>query len=141
MAAEVRPSAAAQLTLLPKEMPLAAEMKAWVEDNLTRLPPDQRALVMGVEPQGVVAFEPATVLPPLVYDAATGITMPMVAARDAAIQAIVDSNTIGDEGCAFCSEFALHYMGLLSTSSTGCSLEIHTSYFIHPAPGRGLSHL
>ena len=48
MATEVRPSAAVELTLLSKERPLAAEMKAWVEENLTRLPPDQRALVMGV---------------------------------------------------------------------------------------------
>ena len=50
--ADVKPSAAAELTLLPKERPLVAEMKAWAEENLTRLPPDQRALVMGVEPQG-----------------------------------------------------------------------------------------
>ena len=48
-----KPSNAAELTLLPKERPLAADMKAWLEDNLTRLPPDQRALVMGVEPQGL----------------------------------------------------------------------------------------
>ena len=48
MATEVRPSAAVELTLLSKERPLAAEMKAWVEENLTRLPPDQRALVMDV---------------------------------------------------------------------------------------------
>ena len=53
MAAEAKPSDAAELTLLPKERPLAADMKAWLEDNLTRLPPDQRALVMGVEPQGL----------------------------------------------------------------------------------------
>ena len=53
MAAEVKPSNAAELTLLPKERPLAAEMKAWLEDNLTRLPPDQRAIVMGVEPQQI----------------------------------------------------------------------------------------
>ena len=68
MAAEVNPSNAAELTLLPKERPLAADMKAWLEDNLTRLPPDQRALVMGVEPQGLIAFEAATVLPALVHD-------------------------------------------------------------------------
>ena len=54
MAAEAKPSDAAELTLLPKERPLAADMKAWLEDNLTRLPPDQRALVMGVEPQGLI---------------------------------------------------------------------------------------
>ena len=71
-----------------------AEMKAWAEENLTRLPPDQRALVMGVEPQGLIAFEPATVLPSLVVDATTGITAPMVAVRAAAIQAIVDANTV-----------------------------------------------
>jgi hypothetical protein len=92
--ADVKPSAAAEMTLLPKERPLVAEMKAWVEENLTRLPPDQRALVMGVEPQGLIAFEPATVLPSLVVDATTGITAPMVAARNAAIQSIVDSNAI-----------------------------------------------
>ena len=86
MAAEVKPSNAAELTLLPKERPLAAEMKAWLEDNLTRLPPDQRAIVMGVEPQGLIAFEAATVLPPLVYDAGTGVTMAMVANRAVAIQ-------------------------------------------------------
>ena len=57
MANEIRPSAAAELTLLPKERPLAAEMRSWLEDALTRLPPDQRALVMGVEPQGVIAFD------------------------------------------------------------------------------------
>ena len=60
MAAEAKPSDAAELTLLPKERPLAADMKAWLEDNLTWLPPDQRALVMGVEPQGLIAFETAT---------------------------------------------------------------------------------
>ena len=77
MAAEAKPSNAAELTLLPKERPLAADMKAWLEDNLTRLPPDQRALVMGVEPQGLIAFETATVLPALVHDAHNGITMAM----------------------------------------------------------------
>ena len=67
---EVKPSAAVEMTLLTKERPLVSEMKAWIEENLTRLPPDQRALVMGVEPQGIHAFEPATVLPTLVVDAA-----------------------------------------------------------------------
>ena len=52
---EVKPSAAVEMTLLTKERPLVSEMKAWIEENLTRLPPDQRALVMGVEPQGVYA--------------------------------------------------------------------------------------
>ena len=80
---DVKPSAAVEMTLLTKERPLVSEMKAWLEDNLTRLPPDQRALVMGVEPQGIYAFEPATVLPTLVVDAGTGITAPMKAARDA----------------------------------------------------------
>ena len=94
MAAEVKPSNAAELTLLPKERPLAAEMKAWLEDNLTRLPPDQRAIVMGVEPQGLIAFEAATVLPPLVYDAGTGVTMAMVANRAVAIQTIEDANAV-----------------------------------------------
>ena len=79
MVAEVNPSNAAELTLLPKERPLAADMKAWLEDNLTRLPPDQRALVMGVEPQGLIAFEFATVLPALVHDATAGIAMAMAA--------------------------------------------------------------
>ena len=91
MANEIRPSAAAELTLLPKERPLAAEMRTWLEDALTRLPPDQRALVMGVEPQGVIAFDHATVLPSLVENAHTGITAAMVAARDAANQAITDA--------------------------------------------------
>ena len=94
---EVKPSAAVEMTLLTKERPLVSEMKAWIEENLTRLPPDQRALVMGVEPQGVYAFEKATVLPALVENATTGITAPMVAARDAAIQAIVDANSIKDK--------------------------------------------
>ena len=40
MAAEVKPSAAAESTLLPKERPLAAEVKALIEDNLTRLGAD-----------------------------------------------------------------------------------------------------
>ena len=66
---DVKPSAAVEMTLLTKERPLVSEMKAWLEENLTRLPPDQRALVMGVEPQGIYAFEPATVLPTLVVDA------------------------------------------------------------------------
>ena len=83
MATEVRPSAAVELTLLSKERPLAAEMKAWVEENLTRLPPDQRALVMGVVHQNLISFEPATVLATLVENSAAGITAPMVAARDA----------------------------------------------------------
>ena len=86
MASEIKPSAAAELTLLPKERPLAAEMKAWVEENLTRLPPDQRALVMGVVHQNLISFEPATVLATLVESSAAGITAAMVAARDAAIQ-------------------------------------------------------
>ena len=77
---DVKPSAAVEMALLTKERPLVSEMKAWIEENLTRLPPDQRALVMGVEPQGVYAFEKATVLPALVENAATGITAPMVAA-------------------------------------------------------------
>ena len=81
---DVKPSAAVEMTLLTKERPLVSEMKAWIEENLTRLPPDQRALVMGVEPQGVYAFEPATVLPTLVVDVAgTGITAPMKAQNPA----------------------------------------------------------
>ena len=59
MTSDIKPSAAAELTLLPKERPLAAEMKAWVEENLTRLPPDQRALIMGIDPQGVEAVRPS----------------------------------------------------------------------------------
>ena len=94
MATEAKPSAAAELTLITKERPLAAEMKAWVEENLTRLPPDQRALVMGVEHQNVISFDPATVLPTLVENAGAGITAAMVAARDAAIQTIKDANEI-----------------------------------------------
>ena len=69
-------------------------MKAWVEENLTRLPPDQRALVMGVVHQNLISFEPATVLTTLVESSAAGITAAMVAARDATIQAIVDANEI-----------------------------------------------
>ena len=69
-------------------------MKAWVEENLTRLPPDQRALVMGVVHQNLISFEPATVLTTLVESSAAGITAAMVAARDAAIQAILDANEI-----------------------------------------------
>ena len=94
MATEAKPSAAAELTLITKERPLAAEMKAWVEENLTRLPPDQRALVMGVEHQNVISFDPATVLPTLVENAGAGITAAMVAARDAAILSIQDANEI-----------------------------------------------
>ena len=94
---EVKPSAAVEMTLLTKERPLVSEMKAWIEEKLTRLPPDQRALVMGVEPQGVFAFEKATVLPTLVENASAGITAPMVAARDAMIQSIVDANAIKDK--------------------------------------------
>ena len=45
---DVKPSAAVEMTLLTKERPLVSEMKAWIEENLTRLPPDQRALVMPV---------------------------------------------------------------------------------------------
>ena len=94
MATETRPSAAAELSLLPKERPLAAEMRTWLEEALTRLPPDQRAIVMGVEPQGVIAFDHATVLPALVENAQSGITAAMVAAREATNQAIVDANTV-----------------------------------------------
>ena len=39
---DVKPSAAVEMTLLTKERPLVSEMKAWIEENLTRLPPDQR---------------------------------------------------------------------------------------------------
>ena len=104
---DVKPSAAVEMTLLTKERPLVSEMKAWLEDNLTRLPPDQRALVMGVEPQGIYAFEPATVLPTLVVDAGTGITAPMKAARDAANQAILDANAVkAKRKAAFMAEVA-----------------------------------
>ena len=104
---DVKPSAAVEMTLLTKERPLVSEMKAWLEDNLTRLPPDQRALVIGVEPQGIYAFEPATVLPTLVVDAGTGITAPMKAARDAANQAIIDANAVkAKRKAAFMAEVA-----------------------------------
>ena len=83
MTSEIKPSAAAELTLLPKERPLAAEMKAWVEENLTRLPPDQRALIMGIDPQGVIAFEPDTILPTLV-EAGTVTAAMGIAAKKAA---------------------------------------------------------
>ena len=69
-------------------------MRTWVEEALTRLPPDQQAIVMGVEPQGVIAFDHATVLPALVENAHSGITAAMVAAREATNQAIVDANTV-----------------------------------------------
>ena len=39
--ADVKPSAAAELTPLLKERPSAAEAKAWCEDNLPKLPADQ----------------------------------------------------------------------------------------------------
>ena len=87
-------------------------MKAWLEDNLTRLPPDQRALVMGVEPQGLIAFETATVLPALVHDAHNGITMAMVATREVAIQTIVDANAVkAKRKNAYLAEVANNWAG------------------------------
>ena len=42
---DVKPSAAVEMTLLTKERPLVSEMKAWLEDNLTRLPPDHVPMI------------------------------------------------------------------------------------------------
>ena len=43
--ADPKPSAAVELTPLLKERPSAAEAKAWCEDNLPKLPADQRAIL------------------------------------------------------------------------------------------------
>ena len=52
-----KPSAAVELSPLLKERPTAAEAKAWHEENLPKLPPDQRALILGLTPRGAIKFD------------------------------------------------------------------------------------
>ena len=81
--AELKPSAAVELTPLLKERPTAAEAKAWCEDNLPRLPADQRALILGLTPRGALQYEPDPIPAALVVDSSTGVTAVMGAQRDA----------------------------------------------------------
>ena len=51
---DIKPSAAVELSPLLKERPSAAEAKAWCEDNMPKLPADQRAIILGLTPRGAV---------------------------------------------------------------------------------------
>ena len=79
--ADVKPSAAAELTPLLKERPSAAEAKAWCEDNLPRLPADQRAAILGLTPRGALQYD-ADPVPAALLESA-GASATMIAQRDA----------------------------------------------------------
>ena len=83
-AADPRPSAAVELSPLLKERPTAAEAKAWCEENLPKLPADQRALILGLTPRGAMNYDAAPVPVALSLDPSNGISATMVAQRDAA---------------------------------------------------------
>ena len=88
--ADVKPSAAAELTPLLKERPSAAEAKAWCEDNLPRLPADQRAAILGLTPRGALQYDADPV--PAALSESTGATATMVAQREATRFTITGSN-------------------------------------------------
>ena len=92
--AELKPSAAVELTPLLKERPTAAEAKAWCEDNLPRLPADQRALILGLTPRGALQYDADPVPAALVADPSTGVTAVMVAQRDATRFSIQGANAL-----------------------------------------------
>ena len=80
---DAKPSAAVELSPLLKERPAAAEAKAWCEENLPKLPADQRAIIMGLTPRGALNYDASPAPAALVVDPATGTTAVMVAQRDA----------------------------------------------------------
>ena len=82
-ATDAKPSAAVELSPLLKERPAAAEAKAWCEENLPKLPADQRAIILGLTPRGALNYDASPVPAALVVDPATGTTAVMVAQRDA----------------------------------------------------------
>ena len=78
---DIKPSAAVELSPLLKERPSAAEAKAWCEDNMPKLPADQRALILGLTPRGALQYEADPVPAALVEGA--GVTAIMVTQREA----------------------------------------------------------
>ena len=88
--ADVKPSTAAELTPLLKERPSAAEAKAWYEDNLPRLPADQRAAILGLTPRGALQYDADPV--PAALSESTGSSATMVAQREATRFTITSSN-------------------------------------------------
>ena len=59
--ADARPSAAVELSPLLKERPAAAEAKVWCEENLPKLPADQRAIILGLTPRGALNYDASPV--------------------------------------------------------------------------------
>ena len=53
---DIKPSAAVELSPLLKERPSAAEAKAWCEDNMPKLPADQRAIILGLTHSSTTLF-------------------------------------------------------------------------------------
>ena len=80
---DTKPSAAVELSPLLKERPAAAEAKVWCEENLPKLPADQRAIILGLTPRGALSYDVSPIPAALVVDPATGTTAVMVAQRDA----------------------------------------------------------
>ena len=78
---DIKPSAAVELSPLLKERPSAAEAKAWCEDNMPKLPADQRAIILGLTPRGALQYDADPVPAALVEG--TGVTAIMVTQRDA----------------------------------------------------------
>ena len=78
---DIKPSAAVELSPLLKERPSAAEAKAWCEDNLPKLPADQRAIILGLTPRGALQYDADPVPAALVEGA--GVTAIMVTQREA----------------------------------------------------------
>ena len=94
--ADVKPSAAAELTPLLKERPSAAEAKAWCEDNLPRLPADQRAAILGLTPRGALQYD-ADPVPAALLESA-GATATMVAVAPA-----LSNNAAGTGSASYCN--------------------------------------
>ena len=71
------------LTAAQGETGCCAEAKVWCEENLPKLPADQRAIILGLTPRGALSYDASPIPAALVVDPATGTTAVMVAQRDA----------------------------------------------------------
>ena len=80
------------LPLFPKERPLASEVSDWLDASKPLLPPDQRALIDGLEPRAFLSYRHATV--PAALIASEAVTGASIAARDALRMSIQDTNVL-----------------------------------------------
>jgi len=77
-------SSADGLAAFPGEVPLQSQLKQWIEDFQSTHSGAYSAAFAGMEPMFMIDFNPfpMTSIPPLILDAANGVTAQMVQKRD-----------------------------------------------------------